>query len=76
MTSRTVAAPAEGLGPMLRDSQETAALALACMARPDKLRAEQAPTLAAEHAIDVQRSCPRCGARHFDQRPYRPADAE
>jgi hypothetical protein len=68
---RTVTAPADGLGPALRDSRAAAARGTACMGRPARLRAEVAPVLAVSRIFGELRSCPRCGAGRFSQRAFR-----
>ncbi|HSZ49342.1 MAG TPA: hypothetical protein VK823_28650 [Streptosporangiaceae bacterium] len=68
---RTVTAPAEAVGPTLRDSPASAARGTACMGRPARLRAEVAPVLAASRASGELRRCPRCGAGKFSQHGFR-----
>jgi hypothetical protein len=68
---RTVTAPADVLGPTLRDSPAAAARGTACMGRPARLRAEVAPVLSASRAVGELRSCPRCGAGQFSQHAVR-----
>src|SRR5580693_5730997 len=71
---RMVSAPADGLGPTLRDSRVAAANGTACMGRPVRLRAEVAPVLAVSRTVGELRSCPRCGNRRFSQRAFRRGD--
>jgi len=71
---RMLSGPASAVGATLRDSRVTAASATACMARPDMLRADSAPGRAASGVISALRSCPRCGARRFSQRAFRPRE--
>jgi hypothetical protein len=68
---RTVTAPADRLGPTLRESRAAAARGTACMGRPARLRAEAAPMLAVSRVVGELRSCPRCGAGQFSQRALR-----
>ena len=71
---RTVTAPADELGPALRDSRAAAARGTACMGRPTRLRAEVAPMLAVGRAVSELRNCPRCGAGRFKQHAFRRSD--